>query len=120
MPIGGGKTLASLTFALEHAARHGLDRVIYAIPYTSIIEQTADVFREVLAELGPDVVVEHHSAAEVPPHTRDEPIGRGRLHLATENWNAPLVVTMTVQLFATRFTPTDRAAAASSTIWHAR
>jgi CRISPR-associated endonuclease/helicase Cas3 len=99
VPTGGGKTLASLAFALEHAARHGLDRVIYAIPYTSIIEQTADVFREALAELGPDVVVEHHSAAEVPARTRDEPTGPGRLHLATENWDAPLVVTTTVQLF---------------------
>jgi CRISPR-associated endonuclease/helicase Cas3 len=75
--------------------------VIYAIPYTSIIEQTADVFRTALAEAG-DIVVEHHSAADVPSrNAADEPIGPERLHLATENWE--LVVTTTVQLFESLF-----------------
>jgi CRISPR-associated endonuclease/helicase Cas3 len=98
-PTGGGKTLSSLSFALEHAVRYGLDRVIYAIPYTSIIEQTADVFRTALAAAGVDVVVEHHSAAEVPVCAGVEPVGAEKLRLATENWDAPLVVTTTVQLF---------------------
>jgi CRISPR-associated endonuclease/helicase Cas3 len=100
VPTGGGKTLSSLSFALEHAAAHGMDRVIYAIPYTSIIEQTADVFRTALSSAGSNVVLEHHAAAETPT-TREgeEPIGAQRLRLATENWDVPLVVTTTVQLF---------------------
>lgn len=105
VPTGAGKTLASLSFALEHAARHGHRRVIYAIPFTSIIDQTADVFRDALAAAGADVVLEHHSAADIPGNRQPEEgqggeqIGPHRLHLATENWDAPLVVTTNVQLF---------------------
>lgn len=91
VPTGGGKTLASLGFALEHALKFGKKRIIYAIPFTSIIEQNADVFRKVL---GDDVVLEHHSSLDVK---EDKETAKTRL--ATENWDAPLIVTTNVQLF---------------------
>lgn len=94
VPTGGGKTLASLGFALEHALTHGRRRVVYAIPYTSIIEQTARIFREVFAPLGDDIVLEHHSNLDVDKHNENH-ISR----IATDNWDAPLIVTTNVQLF---------------------
>jgi CRISPR-associated endonuclease/helicase Cas3 len=100
VPTGGGKTLASLLFALRHANLNGLRRVIYGIPYSSIIEQNADVFREVFTAIstavGQDVVLEHHSNLQPDRETT-------RNRLAAENWDAPLVVTTNVQLFESIF-----------------
>ena len=98
VPTGGGKTLSSLAFALEHARRHGQRRVIYVIPYTSIIEQTADVFRGIFLALQPDPVVEHHSNAEVDDSRENQ-----KSRLACENWDAPLIVTTSVQFFESLF-----------------
>ncbi len=128
VPTGGGKTLSSLAFALKHALKHGMDRVIYVIPYTSIIEQNAKVFREALGYLDfegieekigyknsiilrnglgdlSNAVVEHHSNFEEKDRDHkfdgDEEISPH--DLACENWDAPIVVTTNVQFFESMF-----------------
>lgn len=93
VPTGGGKTLSSMAFALKHAIKYGLERIIYVIPYTSIIEQNANVFRDIL---GNNNVLEHHSNFEPEKedcHTR----------LASENWDVPIVVTTNVQFYESLF-----------------
>lgn len=110
VPTGGGKTLASLSFALEHAVFHAMKRVIYVIPYTSIIEQTAQVFREALNTTAD--VLEHHAtfdweaaAARFGAAGADDegPGGVDKLRRAAENWAAPVVVTTAVQFFESLF-----------------
>ncbi|HEY0199389.1 MAG TPA: CRISPR-associated endonuclease Cas3'' [Rhodanobacter sp.] len=101
VPTGGGKTLASLAFALDHAIRHGLRRVIFVIPFTSIVEQNAAVFRDAFGDLGDVAVLEHHSAFVDNPDQKPE--AKEKLRLAMENWDAPIVVTTAVQFFESLF-----------------
>jgi CRISPR-associated endonuclease/helicase Cas3 len=102
VPTGGGKTLSSLAFALEHAERHQLERVVYVVPFTSIIEQNAKVFRDALVDTAGDFVVEHHSNLVPPPLLQGEEAD-DRPHPATENWDAPVIVTTAVQFFESLF-----------------
>ncbi len=106
VPTGGGKTLASLAFALDHALARGLRRVIFVIPFTSVVEQNAAVFRHALGDWGDDAVLEHHSAFVASPPTRTDPDryeAKKKLQLAMENWDAPIVVTTAVQFFESLF-----------------
>ena len=97
VPTGGGKTLSSLAFALRHAQRYSLRRVVYVVPFTTITEQTAEQFRHVMRPLGDsDPVIEHHSNLDAGSETTAS-------RLATENWDAPLVVTTSVQFYDSLF-----------------
>lgn len=93
VPTGGGKTLSSMAFALEHAVCHNKDRIIMVIPYTSIIEQTSQIYKNIF---GDDNVIEHHSSLDPDKDTSQS-------RLATENWDAPIIVTTSVQFFESLF-----------------
>ena len=106
VPTGGGKTLASLRFALRHAEHHKMDRVVYVVPYTSIIDQNARVARSVfvsLEESGGQIVLEHHSNLTPEQDNAEN-------KLLAENWDAPIVFTTAVQLLETLFASGTRGA----------
>jgi len=108
VPTGGGKTLTSMAFALNHAATHGLKRIIYVIPFTTIIEQNAGVFKDILGE---ENVLEHHSNFDWEQKKREASEQAdnltnsvyAKLKLAAENWDIPIVVTTNVQFFESLF-----------------
>lgn len=99
-PTGGGKTLSSLAFALRHAKIHNKRRIIYAIPFTSIIDQVAKEFKEIFSD---DIVLEHHSGVTPPDDPNNVPPNEIWRRLSAENWDATVIITTTVQLFQSLF-----------------
>ena len=104
VPTGGGKTLSSLAFALDHAKKHNLRRVILVIPFTSIVEQNASVWREALSiKEGEPALLEHHSAFNADAVNRNDSSSKDKLREAAENWEPPIIVTTAVQFFESLF-----------------
>ncbi len=97
VPTGGGKTLSSLRFALTHAQKHNLKRIIYVIPYLSILDQTASQLHEVFADDSGELILEHHSNIELPENADDEE----KYRLLTSRWDSPIVLTTMVQFLET-------------------
>lgn len=112
VPTGGGKTLASLRFALHHAEKHDSSRIFYIVPYTSIIEQNAKTVREIFATEGKDIILEHHS--NLTPNVDTE-----SNRLLSENWDSPIIFTSTVQFLESLFASGTRAYAECTT-WQMR
>lgn len=101
VPTGGGKTFASLAFALEHAGKQKMSRIIYVIPYTSIIDQTVDTFEKIL---GKENVLAHHFGSEYQMKDKEDRTELETYYaLASENWDAPVIVTTAVQFFESLF-----------------
>jgi len=108
VPTGGGKTLSGMAFALSHARKHNLRRIIVVIPYLSIIEQNAAEYRRILDPDGSGILVENHSAVEVAAENLEasaatEANERSPLILAAENWDAPIIITTSVQFIESLF-----------------
>ena len=93
VPTGGGKTLSGLRFALEHAKKNNLKRIIYVIPYLSILDQTAATMHKVFSDNGDELILEHHSNIE-PPHEDD---AEEQYRLLTSRWDSPIILTTMVQ-----------------------
>jgi CRISPR/Cas system-associated endonuclease/helicase Cas3 len=110
-PTGSGKTLSMLSFALQHALENNLQRIILIIPYLSIIEQTAKTYREVFADFNEDLILEHHSMADLGKESAEtDADGKDeksqyikRQRLLSENWDAPIVITTSVQFLESLF-----------------
>lgn len=102
-PTGGGKTLSSILFALKHAKKYNKERIIYAIPFTSIIEQTSRIFKEIFDDKDFNNVVEHHSQYSHSVENIKDFSAKKRVELSTENWDAPIIVTTNVQFFESLF-----------------
>ena len=97
VPTGGGKTLSSLRFALEHAQKHNLKRIIYVIPYLSILDQTAAKMHEVFSDDSGELIFEHHSNIELPEGDDDEE----QYRLLASRWDSPIILTTMVQFLET-------------------